>query len=202
MRLDHYPRAAEVKGQVDFVSYKGASVALAVDLVNTRPVGRWPEELPDLDTLAAFLEAHDIAPGGAVTQRDLTEVRAVRDRLAAAVEAHDEQQAAEILNSLLAKTRARPEVIRHGASGWHVHYRSEAGGLASTIGAVAAMGLAAVLADSGLRRVGICADDDCDSYFVDASRNASRRYCCQRCAVRSGVAAHRARARARGGDGS
>ncbi|MGW5371674.1 CGNR zinc finger domain-containing protein [Streptomyces sp. NPDC004011] len=41
--------------------------------------------------------------------------------------------------------------------------------------------------------LGRCAAAGCDNYFVDQSRNRTRRFCSNACASRTTVAAHRAR---------
>ena len=183
---------------MNYGDYKDQSVALALWLVNSRPVGRWPEELPDLESLRRWL-AHSrlegLVPGGP-TDRDVVELRAVRDRIVPFFLTDDEDEAAAVVNGLIADTGAEPRVTNHDGA-WHVHYDSEEESWSRRMGAIAAMGLATILCEAGLDRLGTCADDDCDSFFVDASKNASRRFCSDRCATRSGVAAYRARARAR-----
>ena len=55
---------------------------------------------------------------------------------------------------------------------------------------------AVVIGDGGFDRLRLCARDDCDDVFVDASRNRSRRFCDPAtCGNRAHVAAYRARQR-------
>jgi predicted RNA-binding Zn ribbon-like protein len=42
----------------------------------------------------------------------------------------------------------------------------------------------------------VCADARCGNVYLDTSSNCCRRFCSERCATRSHVAAHRARKRA------
>jgi hypothetical protein len=52
------------------------------------------------------------------------------------------------------------------------------------------------LCEHGSSRFGICADERCGNVYLDTSSNCCRRFCSERCATRSHVAAHRARKRA------
>jgi predicted RNA-binding Zn ribbon-like protein len=60
----------------------------------------------------------------------------------------------------------------------------------------AVWGLAVWLCESGSDRFGVCADERCGNVYLDTSSNCCRRFCSERCATRSHVAAHRARKRA------
>ena len=60
----------------------------------------------------------------------------------------------------------------------------------------AVWGLAVWLCEYGSARFGVCADDRCGNVYLDTSSNCCRRFCSERCATRSHVAAHRARKRA------
>lgn len=183
---------------MNYGNYRDQSVALSLALVNSRPVvGRWPEELSDLESLRRWLshDGLDELVRDDLTEKDLAELRDVRDRLVPFFLAEDDAAAAEVLNRLVAETGAEPRVTNHDG-GWHVHYGSPAkSSWARHMGAIAALGLTTILCEAGRDRLGTCADDDCDSFFVDASKNVSRRFCSDRCATRSGVAAYRARAR-------
>lgn len=176
---------------MDFAGYNSGGVQLAVELVNTRPTDQFPEELLDLESLAKFLVRHDfdVTPSA----RDLTEVKRVRDELATVFESHDEQVVADTINHVLDRTKALPQLTNHDGEGWHVHYETEGQSVAERIGAIAAGALSEVFLEAGLSRFGCCADGACDTYFVDTSRNASKRFCCERCSTRHAVAAHRAR---------
>ena len=52
------------------------------------------------------------------------------------------------------------------------------------------------LCEYGSNRFGVCADERCGNVYLDTSSNCCRRFCSERCATRSHVAAHRARNRA------
>jgi predicted RNA-binding Zn ribbon-like protein len=52
--------------------------------------------------------------------------------------------------------------------------------------------------DLGADRFGTCTAAGCTDVFLDTTRNRSRRFCSERCATRSHVAALRSRRRASG----
>jgi predicted RNA-binding Zn ribbon-like protein len=115
------------------------------------------------------------------------ELRPLRDELAAVFDAAgDQRDAVERLNALLVRYPVRPQLSDHDGSGWHLH-------LAEDYAAGAVMGLAALVAELGVDRLGRCQEPHCERAFLDTSSNRSRRYCSARCASRANVAAYRAR---------
>jgi len=109
-------------------------------------------------------------------------------------EAPDEETAAGILNGLLAKSGARPELTNHDGRSWHLHYTPLKTPPAPRIAAESAMALSVVLAEDGFDRLRTCEGDRCADVFVDVSRNRSRRFCSPAvCGNRASVAAYRAR---------
>jgi predicted RNA-binding Zn ribbon-like protein len=56
--------------------------------------------------------------------------------------------------------------------------------------ATVASALAALIAEEGFDRLGVCSAGDCFDVFVDTSRNRSRRYCNQICSTKMNVAAY------------
>ena len=178
---------------MDFTGYNSGGVQLAVELVNTRPTDQFPDEMPDVAALNEFLTGHDFQP--AATEKDLAAVHKIRQELSVIFESEDTQVAAVTLNGVLERTHALPYLTNHDGQPWHLHFDSERQSVADQIGAVAAGALANVFIEAGLSRFGECADDACESYFVDTSKNASKRFCCERCSTRHAVAAHRARKR-------
>ncbi|MGR6914820.1 CGNR zinc finger domain-containing protein [[Actinomadura] parvosata] len=117
------------------------------------------------------------------------ELSGLRDELAAVFDAAgDDLAVARLLNALLARYPVRPQLSDHDGRGWHLH-------LAEDPAATAVMGLAAVVAELGVDRLGRCREPHCGLAFLDTSSNRSRRYCSARCASRANVAAFRARRR-------
>jgi predicted RNA-binding Zn ribbon-like protein len=56
---------------------------------------------------------------------------------------------------------------------------------------LAAFGLASLVAERGLERLGMCAADDCTAVYADTSPKGSRRYCSRTCSTRQNVRRHR-----------
>jgi predicted RNA-binding Zn ribbon-like protein len=146
---------------VDSEAQRG--VALAVELVNTRPRPASPDdELPD------------------------PALRPARDALLAAFGAPDTAAFVAAVNPLLAAP------VAETGPGGEVVLR------APSLPALAAHGLATLVAERGLHRIGFCAADDCQAVFADTSPRGARRYCSRTCSTRENVRRHR---RVSGGDG-
>lgn len=184
---------------MDFTHYTDQPVTLAVDLVNTFGWVSGTETMTTTDDLARFVERHPGEWTGDLpepTRSDVAAVRELRGILRGVFTAPDAETAARLLNQVLADTDATPRLSLHESPA-HLHFEPGQGTLANWIGVVTAMGLAAVLADGGLERLGVCQSETCDDAFVDTSRNRSRRHCSTTCGTREHVAAHRQRLRAK-----
>jgi len=57
------------------------------------------------------------------------------------------------------------------------------------------MAMIDVIRTEEMSRLGVCADQGCQSLVLDLSRNRSRRFCSTACGNRNAVAAYRARKR-------
>lgn len=182
---------------MDIVHYLDRSIGLAEGLANSH--------LPDgshiaLETprdLERLIRAYGFSPDGTPTRRDLVEVERLRGRLRDAFEATD-QEAARILNGLIASSAARPQLAAHDRRGWHFHHVPEGATIARRLAAETAVALATVVVEHGFDRLRVCEWETCRDVFVDRSRNRSRRYCSPNvCGNRASVAAWRARRRRR-----
>ncbi|MGH7609882.1 MAG: CGNR zinc finger domain-containing protein [Candidatus Dormibacteria bacterium] len=118
----------------------------------------------------------------------------LRQVFAAAAE-RDPERAAGLVNRLLHRYQAAPQLARHDGEPWHLHFHSQGreAGRAVARGAMCATALAVVLGSPGAARLGVCRSSGCDRVYVDGSRNGSRRFCSAGCMNRSKVAAFRAR---------
>lgn len=188
-----YTRIGSVRSQVNFAHYTDQSAVMAADLVNTFDGFALIEHLPDTGALAEFLREHDVRVPEDLQPADLEAVRHLRERLREVFEAPDEKGAAGVLNRLLEESQATPYVTDHDGREWHLHFANDDAPLAERLAASAAMGLAAVFCDYGIKRFGTCADRRCVDVYVDTSRNASRRFCSDSCSSRTNVAVHRSR---------
>jgi predicted RNA-binding Zn ribbon-like protein len=187
---------------VDLASYAD----LVIQLVNTENPGT-PEEdrLADLEALRELLMARPHL-SGRVGRNDLDAMRGLRTELRKIFEevnAEHHDRAVERLNALLIQHPIHPQVSGHDGQRWHLHL-TDSGSVPDRYAAGAVMGLAVLITDIGIERLGICQANPCRNVFFDTSTNRSRRYCSERCASRANVAAYRARRRENpeGHDGS
>ncbi|MFI1257868.1 CGNR zinc finger domain-containing protein [Streptomyces netropsis] len=168
-----------------------------VELLNTAPEGPdgpASDGLTDLAALRRFVESTDLSDVGALGERDLAAVRAVRDRFAQVFAADDARSAAELLNALVAEAGTTPRLTDHDGYDWHVHYFAPGASVAEHLAADGGMALAFLVVAGERERLRRCEAPDCGRAFVDLSRNRSRRYCDGRtCGNRLHVAAYRAR---------
>lgn len=171
---------------VDFDAY----ARTAVDLVNA--------PMTTTDELRAFFPV-DSWEHDHLSERDLVAFRRAQRRLRAVfalgTAGRDSEVVAE-LNALLDAFPVRPRISGHDASDWHMHVTGRGSSVSAEYLAGAAWGLAAWVCRYGSARFGVCADDRCGNVYLDTSSNNCRRFCSERCATRSHVAAHRARKRA------
>ncbi|MBS2536827.1 CGNR zinc finger domain-containing protein [Catenulispora sp. NF23] len=165
----------------------------AVSLVNTADPYRHRDTLTTCEQAKELLATEGRCR---VTNADVAELRAIRDRLREvfdAAEAGRVPRAVQVLNSLMKQYPIRPVVTDHDGASWHLHLAEGAPTIAAVYGAKAAMGLAVQATELGFDRLGVCQAAPCREVFIDTSTNRSRRYCSDRCATRANVAAYRAR---------
>ena len=156
----------------------------------------------DGDTLVTLADFDDLLArypySGAIrrTPEELESVRALRPRLRKFWTIADRDEAAALVNEILAETNARPYLARHDEWDWHLHVTRPDAPLADRIAAEAAMAFLDLVRADELGRLRICAAADCADVLVDLSKNSSKRYCdTGNCGNRTNVAAYRARKR-------
>lgn len=192
---------------MEFGSHLDATVLLARDLVNGltpgwsrgRQVGR-PDERAVRTVVTAVLADR---PNRARSWReppaeDLAALREVAGRLREVFEAREaeaDDRAARILNRLLGEVQARPELTAHDGQAWHLHFHAAAADPVAGLTASCATALAMVVGSDARDRLGVCQADACDRVYVDATRNASKRFCSTSCQNRAKAAAFRERRR-------
>jgi len=170
------------------------ALAESAGLVNTLSDGQ--DALSDRSGLDAFLERYPFSGQVLGTPVELDQVRELRSRLRRLWSAHGRDEAAIIVNDILAEAQAQPYLSKHDEWDWHLHLTGTDAPLAQRIGAEAAMGFLDLIRADDLDRLRFCAADDCDDVLVDLSRNKSKRYCATgNCGNRVNVAAYRARKR-------
>ena len=176
---------------MQFDRYANHAAENAVALVNLHR----RETAPTLAAVRELLADRDFAQR--LTTADLPALADLADDLAPLFGATDLADAVDLLNDRLARTAVAPRVSMHDGRDPHLHVEPEGADPVLRLRANCLMGLAAVLCDGGRVRLGTCAAIDCDQVWLDTSRNARRRFCSDRCATRTHVAAHRARGRGR-----
>lgn len=172
---------------MDFDAY----AKTAVDLVNLR--------LDSLDDLRSAFEDERSWMRDEATEKDLSALRRAQRKLRDVFEAGAAGQdaiAVGELNGLLEAYPIQPRISGHDTDDWHMHVTSRGASVSAEYLAGAAWGLAVWLCEFGSARFGVCADERCGNVYLDTSSNNCRRFCSERCATRSHVAAHRARKKA------
>ena len=162
----------------------------AVDLVNA-PLG-------DLDDVRRLVGDEEWMRDEA-TERDVAVFRRAQKRLREIFQlgtAERDAEAVAALNALLEAHPVQPRISGHDTADWHMHVASRGSSVSAEYLAGAVWGLAVWLCEYGSARFGVCADERCGNVYLDTSSNCCRRFCSERCATRSHVAAHRARKRA------
>jgi predicted RNA-binding Zn ribbon-like protein len=182
-----------------------ARVEVAVSLVNalaTTTAGGRPVPPPSGDDeLRARAERALGDPGTLRRPPDVEQARGLRqlaERLRGILVALHEgrtDDAANLLNRLLATSGAAPHLDRSGGEPWHLHFHRPDAGLVQGWTSGCAVGLAYALSSGLGDRLGVCAGPSCERVFVDLSRNSSRRFCSTACQNRVKAAQYRARQR-------
>ncbi|MBL1075599.1 CGNR zinc finger domain-containing protein [Nocardia sp. 2] len=168
-----------------------AAMAAAVELVNS---AEQPDTLTEIDQLAEFFERHGYTGAHDRTAAELAEVRATRAPLRRLLTS-DRDAAVLLVNEILRRHRAVPQLVTHDHLGYHIHAVPPEAPLAVRIEVEIAMAMIDLIRADELSRLAICADDTCAGIVLDLSRNRSRRYCSTACGNRNAVAAYRARNR-------
>ena len=177
---------------VNMVFTHDTEVALqaAAALVNTDD--RDGERLPDVAALDEFVRVWGWTGELRHDESELLAVRALRPRLRQIWTA-DRDAVVEIVNDMLRKARAVPQLVRHDAWDYHMHATSPDAPLATRMAVEAAMAMIDLVRSDELSRLRVCDHPTCSSVVVDLSKNRSKRYCDAGCGNRAAVAAYRAR---------
>ncbi len=166
------------------------ALAAAAALVNTGRGGH--ELLPDLAALDQFVLDWGWSGERGHDQAELAAVRALRPRLERVWELA-EDDAADLVNTLLREASALPQLVKHDSWGYHLHAARADAPLADRMAVEAAMAFTDVIRTGQLDRLRLCAAHDCANVHVDLSKNRSRRFCGISCSNRTNVAAYRSR---------
>ena len=151
-----------------------------------------PDTMTTVAQLDAFYAEFEYTGRRDGDHAELDAVRAIRPTLYELLTA-DRDDAAGMVNTMLAEAGAVPQLVRHDVWDWHLHAVEPDRDLPTRILVETAMAMVDVIRSDELSRLGICADDTCRGVVLDLSRNRSRRFCSTTCGNRSAVAAYRAR---------
>ncbi|HXS65360.1 MAG TPA: CGNR zinc finger domain-containing protein [Streptosporangiaceae bacterium] len=162
----------------------------AAALVNTGRGGT--ELLPDPAALDEFVQEQGWSGNRTHDEAELEAVRSLRPRLEKIWEL-TEDDAADLINTLLREADALPQLVKHDIWDYHLHATPSDAPLADRIAVEAAMAFTDVIRTGQLDRLRVCAAEDCQSVHVDLSKNRSRRFCSTSCSNRTNVAAYRIR---------
>ena len=165
------------------------SLQAAVILVNS---AEDPDTLDTVEALDAFYARFQYSGRRDRDRAELDAVRRLRPVLRELLLA-DRDDAVELVNTMLTKARALPQLVRHDDWDWHLHAIDPDKPFPSRITVETAMAMIDVLRADEMSRLGVCADDTCEALVLDLSRNRSRRFCSTTCGNRNAVAAYRAR---------
>jgi predicted RNA-binding Zn ribbon-like protein len=160
---------------VSYVSYIANLTALAVELVNG--------DEPSLRR--GMLAEHEVAAAGDELAELVAELRG-------AVAAVADGGPIAPVNRLLLRFPADVHVSDHDGSP-HLHFARNGDDPVTWLGRACAAALAHVICGDPAVAVGRCQAAGCARFYVDESRNRSRRFCGNACASRTTVAAYRAR---------
>jgi predicted RNA-binding Zn ribbon-like protein len=167
------------------------SLQAAVTLVNSDVE---PDTLTNVEDLDAFYARFEYTGRRDRDAAELDAVRRLRPQLRALLTA-SRDDAVELVNDLLGRARALPQLVRHDRFDWHLHAVDPQAPLDQRITVETAMAMIDVIRADEMSRLGVCAQDDCDGVVLDLSRNRSKIFCDTTCSNRAAVAAYRARSR-------
>jgi predicted RNA-binding Zn ribbon-like protein len=172
-----------------------ASLRAAVSLVNSAVE---PDTLTEIAQLDEWYDEHGFTGRRDSDAAELEALRALRPVLRELLTA-ERDDAAALVNSLLAEAQAVPQLRRHDGLDWHIHAVPADAPLERRVAVEVAMAMIDLIRADELSRLSVCADQRCEGLLLDLSRNRSRRFCSTICANRNAVAAYRARGRRQGG---
>jgi len=172
-----------VGGQLTYAGYIGNVSRIAVELANAGGFDE-PSELSQL-----MFEEHHVARPVREELGDLPGL--VAAALGQIVDRADPVSVKELLDRF-------PPYIHlsdhEGTDGLHIHAARNGAPPPEWLGRTISLALAHLAAGDPVLTTGRCAARNCGNFFVDDSRNRTRRFCSNACASRTTVAAYRVRA--------
>jgi predicted RNA-binding Zn ribbon-like protein len=153
-----------------------------------------PDRLTDITWIrSVFADVGRADIGGSLQSADLPALRQLRESLRAVFSGASASEAASILNPMLLRAVAVPQLLASGAGAQLVVAPGERGLAALEARLPAALALQ--VAENGIGRLGTCAASPCRCAFVDHTRAQTRRFCCTACNDRAAARTYRQRKR-------
>ncbi len=174
--------------------YESTGAVVAVELINELALDDEPPSAKAAIAVLRDVLAIDPPSLAALRTRDapgFVGLAGLLHDVFVALDARDVDRAAAKLNVLLAEHPAHPHLAKEG-NRWRLHHHPSDAALVPMWTAICAEGLARLIPDHH-ERLGTCAAPDCERVFLDASKNASRRFCSVTCQNRVKAAAFRRR---------
>lgn len=158
----------------------------ALELINSRPLGRRPDALEHLRDISPQLlelvpRQKAASAVDAPASRSIAEVRQLRDALALAILAETPTQAHQALEELM--DISPPDATPDGTSD----------PLADKLAHALVPLLQRAATEGALQWVLVCPDPACRTVFLNRAHKRHRRYCSPRCGTRARMARHRQR---------
>lgn len=178
-----------------FIHDTRSALEVTVAVVNSLPEtnGEGVDTLASVDDLAEFLTSYPYTGRLTRDEAELAGLRDIRSRLAQLWNV-DREGAVPLVNAMLSDGAALPQLAIHDGYDWHVHATSDDADLGTRIMVESAMAFIDIIRSDEYQRVRRCEADDCESVYIDYSRNGSKRYCdVGNCGNRMNVNAYRAR---------
>ncbi|MFK4304393.1 MULTISPECIES: CGNR zinc finger domain-containing protein [unclassified Paenibacillus] len=165
------------------------------DLLNSYdPYYEEPERLDSPEQLNDLLQKYGVLCDETVALKELTAVRAYRDRLRDLIMSGSDEQLGEFLTESELRSPLRPRLNAQGDGSFRYVYSppdKNTGSLADRILAVCSRTLGRELTLYGRPRLKVCVSDPCREIFSDHSKNRLQRFCSKRCSTRYHVKKHR-----------
>ncbi len=176
-----------------FIHDTRQSLMAAVYLINTLPGFDGDDRMQTVADLNDYLVLNPYTGDIRRDEAEVAAVREIRPRLRALWDV-DREGAVPLVNAMLRDGHALPQLTIHDGYDWHIHATTDDAPLATRIMVEAAMAFVDVIRSDEYSRVRVCEADDCDSVYIDYSRNGSKRYCDEgNCGNRMNVNAYRQR---------
>lgn len=191
-----------ITGQAAIDSYVATWVDLCLAIVNDLAIevrqGRQVPADAGLADAFAHLAANPLTKDFEVSSADVDDLGSAARRLHIAIDtciAGDLLTAAFALNTVLAEFGAVPNL--HAAPGGvpHLAFHGADAPIVDAWAAESATALAFLIGTRQTHRLGQCSADTCDAYYLDSTKNASRRFCSLACQNRAKSAAYRQKRR-------